>query len=76
MTRIGLRWLLAGHLKAALDWTATHRAAAPANAVIVYAWNKNDEGGWLVPTLKPDGTPDAGRIDAVGRMLRAWSPPK
>jgi hypothetical protein len=66
---------LAEHLKAALDWTVAHRAAAPANAVIVYAWNENDEGGWLVPTLNPDGTPDLRRIEAVGRMLRAWSPP-
>jgi len=23
----------------------------PANAILIYAWNELDEGGWLVPTL-------------------------
>jgi len=38
---------LAGHLDRTLQWSKTH--AAP--AVIIYAWNENDEGGWIVPTL-------------------------
>ena len=41
----------------------------PANAVIIYAWNENDEGGWLIPTLKTDGTADTGRVDAAGKVL-------
>jgi hypothetical protein len=65
----------AEHLHAAMDWTAMHADNTPANTVIVYAWNENDEGGWLVPTLNADGTANTGRIDAIGRMQRTWSPP-
>ena len=63
---------LAEHLKEALDWTAAHPAATEANSVLVYAWNENDEGGWLIPTLKPDGQADTARVEAVGRMLGDW----
>lgn len=49
----------------ALDWLAAHRDAAPAQAVIIYAWNEFDEGGWLAPTLA-EGT---ARLDAIGRVL-------
>ena len=37
----------------------------PANAIIIYAWNENDEGGWLIPTLS-EGT---ARLDAIARVL-------
>ena len=56
---------LAGHLRDAIDWLAAHRAAAPSNAIIIYAWNENDEGGWLVPTLG-EGT---SRVDALGKVM-------
>jgi hypothetical protein len=42
----------------------------PANAVIIYAWNENDEGGWLIPTLDPDGTPNLERIGAARAALK------
>lgn len=61
---------LAAHLRAAIEWTRNNRDINPANAVIIYAWNENDEGGWLVPTLGADGKPDTSRIEAVGRVLR------
>ena len=57
---------LAAHLKAALDWNQAHPEAAEANAVLIYAWNELDEGGWLVPT-KLEGT---ARLDAVKELLR------
>ena len=61
---------LAAHLTEVLEWTKANRAAAPANVVLVYAWNENDEGGWLCPTLKPDGvTIDASRLEAIGTVL-------
>ena len=63
---------LAEHLKEALDWTAAHPAATAPNTVLVYAWNENDEGGWLIPTLKPDGTADTAHVEAMGRMLGDW----
>lgn len=61
---------LAAHLRRALDWTRGHPALNPANAVIIYAWNEHDEGGWLCPTLKPDGSPDLERLEAVRAVLR------
>ncbi len=57
---------LAGHLQSAIDWVAKHGDLCEANAVIVYAWNEINEGGWLVPTIK-EGT---ARVEAVGRVLR------
>ena len=62
---------MAEHLKEALDWTAAHRTATEANTVLIYAWNENDEGGWLVPTLDPHGGANTARVEAVGRMLDA-----
>ncbi len=35
------------------------------NAVIIYAWNEFDEGGWLCPTLY-GGTE---RLDAIREIL-------
>jgi hypothetical protein len=56
---------IAAHLKNALAWNAAHPDEAEANAVIIYAWNEFDEGGWLCPTLY-NGTD---RINAVGSVL-------
>lgn len=41
-----------------------------ADAVITYAWNEHDEGGWLCPTLGADGEPDTRRVEAMGKVLR------
>lgn len=57
---------LAAHLAHALAWTQQHPEAAPARTVIIYAWNENDEGGWLVPT-RGEGTT---RIEALATVLR------
>lgn len=58
---------LAAHLHRALEWIAARPEAASARAALIYAWNENDEGGWLVPTLPFDDS----RIDAVRRVLCA-----
>ena len=58
---------LAMHLQDAIEWTQKNRDLNPANAIIIYAWNENDEGGWLVPTLS-EGT---ARLDAVAKILKA-----
>lgn len=60
---------IAAHLGRALDFVRQNTSICPANAVIVYAWNEHDEGGWLVPTRNPDGSPDTSRLDAVGKIL-------
>jgi hypothetical protein len=56
---------LAGHLARALAWAKDNPLACPAQAIIVYAWNEHDEGGWLCPTLS-EGT---ARIEALGKLL-------
>jgi hypothetical protein len=61
---------LAAHLREAIEWTKVNRDLNPANAVIIYAWNEHDEGGWLQPTLGSDGRPNEERIKAVGKVLR------
>jgi hypothetical protein len=63
-------------LEAALDWMAAHPEATPADAVLCYAWNENDEGGWLCPTRGPDGEPDDSRVRAVGEMLDERGQPR
>jgi hypothetical protein len=57
---------LASHLQHALDWTRGHPKSTSANAILIYAWNENDEGGWLVPTLSEG---DA-RLLAIKRVLK------
>ena len=61
---------LAAHIRAAIDWTQANRDLNPANAIIIYAWNEHDEGGWLQPTLGADGKPNEERIKALSRALR------
>ena len=56
---------LASHLANALAWVAQYPETAEANAVLIYAWNENDEGGWLVPTLEGG---DA-RLNAIRQVL-------
>jgi hypothetical protein len=61
---------LAGHLREALAWTRNNRDLNPAQAIIIYGWNENDEGGWLIPTLQADGQIDRTRLDAISNVLR------
>ena len=65
---------LSAHIREAVEWTKANRDLNPANAVIIYAWNEHDEGGWLQPTLGSDGRPNEERIKALGNVLRP-SPP-
>lgn len=56
---------VANHLVQGLRFTTTHAAAAPAQTVLMYAWNEFDEGGWLCPTLFAGSD----RIEALRRVL-------
>jgi len=56
---------LATHVRKAVHWLGANRSHAKAQIALIYAWNENDEGGWLVPTIS-EGT---ARIDAVGKAL-------
>ena len=57
---------LAAHVQRGVDWVRANSTHAPAQAILIYAWNENDEGGWLVPTLSEG---DA-RLRAIGKVLR------
>ncbi len=61
---------IAAHLERALDFVKRNRAVCAANAVIIYAWNEHDEGGWLAPTWTPTGTPNTERLDAIRQLLK------
>ncbi|MFW6189021.1 MAG: hypothetical protein ACOC7T_01190 [Planctomycetota bacterium] len=61
---------IASHLRGALSFVRSHREICRANAVVIYAWNEYDEGGWLSPTRGADGEPDTSRLDAVRKVLR------
>jgi hypothetical protein len=56
---------LAAHLRRALDWIEARPTLSPARAALIYAWNENDEGGWLVPTLPFDDS----RIEALRGVI-------
>ena len=66
---------IASHLGDSLKFVMKNREVCAANAVIIYAWNEHDEGGWLVPTWTPDGKPNTARLDAIGRILKRENTP-
>jgi mannan endo-1,4-beta-mannosidase len=54
----------------AIDWTTNNPGKAPANTIILYAWNEHDEGfGAICPTLGADGSPNTERLLAVKEAL-------
>lgn len=61
---------IAAHLERVLAFVRNNRSICEANAIIMYAWNENDEGGWLVPTWARDGAPNTERLDAIRDILR------
>lgn len=56
---------LGAHIEAALDWMKAYPKAAETRAILIYAWNETDEGGWLVPTRKEGKA----RIKALRKIL-------
>jgi len=58
------------HVGNAIGWVAANPAATSANAILVYAWNEHDEGGWLAPTLAEG----AARVEAVGASVKKSCP--
>lgn len=60
---------IAAHLSDAIDFVNEHPDICRARAIIIYAWNEFDEGGWLAPTWTPNG-PDSRRLDVIAGVLR------
>lgn len=59
---------LAAHLGNALAFVQDHPDICAAKAVVIYAWNEHDEGGWISPTWTPTG-PDKSRLNAIRAIL-------
>ncbi|HEY4064925.1 MAG TPA: hypothetical protein VGM30_23640 [Puia sp.] len=57
---------IADDLANCLQWTKTHTEACEANAIIMYAWNEFDEGGWICPTFGNDHS----RLDAIRKVIK------
>jgi hypothetical protein len=57
---------IAADLDNALKWVQKNPASCEANALIMYAWNEFDEGGWVCPTFGNN----TARIDAIRKVLR------
>ena len=57
------------HLRNAVTFVAAHPEICESRAIIIYAWNEYDEGGWIAPTWRADASPDRGRLNAIRRVL-------
>lgn len=57
---------ITANLDNALHWVNKNRSTVEANAVLVYAWNEFDEGGWLCPTLGNNTI----RLTAIKKILK------
>jgi hypothetical protein len=61
---------LTAHLRRAIAWVGGQPPERKAPVALIYAWNENDEGGWLVPTI-PCNTE---RLEALHAALAADRP--
>lgn len=57
---------LATHLQACVDFINANPVKCAARTALIYAWNENDEGGWLVPTL---GDPTGTRLQTLRTIM-------
>ncbi|WP_342722998.1 hypothetical protein AAFG07_27810 [Bradyrhizobium sp. B097] len=57
---------LSDHLHRSIAWRSAQPEELKSPAILIYAWNENDEGGWLVPTL-PCRTE---RLEALRKVLK------
>lgn len=63
---------IAAHAVEALAWVEANAAKAQANTALLYAWNEFAEGGWICPTLGPDGKPDETRVRVLGAAVKKF----
>jgi len=66
---------LAAHLRDAITFVNEHPEVCEARAIIIYAWNEYDEGGWIAPTRGADGNPNTERLDAIRTVLKSVNAP-
>jgi hypothetical protein len=75
----GTPWKIGRHVRSVIEWTAYHGVprdpipypTAPAQKVLIYAWDEFDEGGWLCPTLATNLlSPNLKRFEVLKALLR------
>lgn len=59
----------ADNVRDCVDWVRLNRSACEAQALIVYAWNEIDEGGWMTPPNASFGVEGTTRLDGLKTML-------
>ena len=60
---------IAQHLDRAIQFVDANPTVCEARAILIYAWNEHDEGGWLSPTWRENGEPDTSRLAAIQTVL-------
>jgi hypothetical protein len=60
---------LGEHLKKGINFVRNYPLSCESEALLIYAWNEYDEGGWIAPTLQKDGSPDRGRLEAISNII-------
>ncbi|MFI0721019.1 hypothetical protein [Streptomyces sp. NPDC021224] len=63
---------LAQHLQGAIDWNAANASSAPAQSVLMYAWNEFSEGGSIEPVRSGPGS-SWDLLDAVATVTKGGS---
>ncbi len=53
---------IAEHVRQAIKWAKENNSPA----IIIYAWNEFDEGGWIMPTLYEGDK----RVKAIGKVIK------
>jgi hypothetical protein len=61
---------IAAHVVDCLRWLSAHPASAPTETAVIYAWDEDDEGGWLIPTYDGTAGGDTSRLDALRSVLK------
>lgn len=54
------------HVQAAVDYVLANPSRCPEKTILCYAWNENDEGGWLNKTI---GDPTGARLAAIASVI-------
>lgn len=58
---------IAENVQSAIEWMNKNPTVAESNTILIYAWNENDEGGWLCPTLY--NYEGSARLDTLRKIL-------
>lgn len=56
----------AAHVQSAVTYVLANPTICPKKTILCYAWNENDEGGWLTKTL---GDPTGSRLAAIAPVI-------